>query len=107
MGKKTSNANSVTPAKRAAKTKAAAVKATVTESMTEKPKMAARKPKPAVRRAKRPSYSQEDIALRAYFIAERRQAAGITGDSHQDWIEAERQLASEASTTAKPKVRKS
>jgi hypothetical protein len=114
MGKKTSNTKPATPAKRAAKTKPAAEKMpepvavpAPPEATPAKPKAAVRKAKPAVKRTKKPSYSQEDIALRAYFIAERRQAAGLPGDSHQDWIEAERQLASEASTSAKPRSKKS
>jgi hypothetical protein len=40
--------------------------------------------------------SVEEISLRAYFIAERRQAMGWEGSSEQDWIEAERQLKAEA-----------
>lgn len=40
--------------------------------------------------------TNEDIALRAYFIAERRQALGWPGDSTGDWVEAERQLLEEA-----------
>lgn len=38
----------------------------------------------------------EEISLRAYFIAERRQAMGWPGDSTSDWVEAERQLKAEA-----------
>lgn len=36
--------------------------------------------------------TREDIALRAYYIAERRRHLGISGDPHNDWLEAERQL---------------
>jgi Protein of unknown function (DUF2934) len=107
MGKKTTNTKPATPAKRAAKTKPVAEKVAVPEPVPAKPKAVASKTKPALRRTKKPAYSQEDVALRAYFIAERRQAAGLPGDSHQDWIEAERQLASEASTAPKPKAKKS
>lgn len=107
MGKKTTNAKPVTPAKRAAKTKPVAEKVAVPEPVPAKTKAAASKSKPAVLRAKKPAYSQDDVALRAYFIAERRQAAGLSGDSHQDWIEAERQLVSEASTAPKLKAKKS
>jgi hypothetical protein len=115
MGKKTNNAKPAAPAKRAAKPKPAAEKVTVPEptpasvpvAAPAKTKAAPRTSKAPAARAKKPAYSQEDIALRAYFIAERRQAAGLPGDSHQDWIEAERQLASEASATAKPKTKKS
>jgi hypothetical protein len=39
--------------------------------------------------------STEDIALRAYFISEKRHREGIHGDSHGDWLEAERQLLAE------------
>ncbi len=44
-------------------------------------------------KAKAPSFSREDVALRAYFIAENRQKHGLPGNSATDWIEAERQLA--------------
>ena len=43
----------------------------------------------------------EEISLRAYYIAERRQAMGWPGDSAHDWIEAERQLKAEAKRKAK------
>ena len=43
-----------------------------------------------------PAISNDDIALRAYFIAEKRHATGAHGDSHSDWVEAERQLRAEA-----------
>jgi hypothetical protein len=45
--------------------------------------------------------SLEEISLRAYFIAERRQAMGWPGDSTSDWVEAERQLKSESRRKAK------
>ena len=51
--------------------------------------------KPAV------SITPADIALRAYFIAEKRQKLGLPGDSTSDWVEAERQLKAEASLKAK------
>jgi hypothetical protein len=38
----------------------------------------------------------EDIALRAYFISEDRQKAGLPGSPEADWVEAERQLRAEA-----------
>ena len=43
------------------------------------------------------SITPADIALRAYFIAEKRQKLGLPGDSTSDWVEAERQLKAEAS----------
>ncbi len=61
------------------------------------PKAAAAK-KPAAKKSKRPT--NEDIALRAYFIAERRQKLGWFGDETQDWVEAERQLLKEAGIKA-------
>lgn len=70
-----------------------------------KPKAAARsagaapKAKPAKKKTAGPSaISTDDIALRAYFIAERRQQLGLPGDSLGDWIEAERQLLGERVT---------
>jgi len=40
--------------------------------------------------------SDEEIRLRAYFIAERRIQLSLQGDSDHDWIEARRQLIEEA-----------
>ena len=37
----------------------------------------------------------EQIALRAYFIAERRRSLGIDGDETSDWIAAEKELLAE------------
>ncbi len=71
-------------------------------------KASARKP-PAKKKAparKPVTFSTEDIALRAYFIAEDRHRHGIAGDSHSDWIEAERQLRAETKKkSAKKPVR--
>jgi hypothetical protein len=39
--------------------------------------------------------SAEQVALRAYFIAERRRSLGIDGDETSDWIAAERELRAE------------
>ncbi|MGA3169736.1 MAG: DUF2934 domain-containing protein [Chthoniobacteraceae bacterium] len=55
-------------------------------------KPAAKKKAPA---HKPVTFSTEDIALRAYFISEHRHRHGLHGDSHSDWIEAERQLHAE------------
>jgi hypothetical protein len=38
------------------------------------------------------SVTTEDIALKAYYLAERRGHLGLPGDSESDWLEAERQL---------------
>ncbi len=51
-------------------------------------------------------FTQDDIALRAYFIAERRRAHGLAGDQHQDWLEAERQIVAERQMTPASKSRK-
>lgn len=60
-------------------------------------------PKPAkvkAAAAKKPAapargFTDADISLRAYFIAERRHKLGWPGDSTSDWVEAERQLTAE------------
>ena len=43
-----------------------------------------------------PTLSEDDIARRAYFIAERRRRLNASGDELGDWVEAERQLRKEA-----------
>lgn len=40
--------------------------------------------------------SDEAIRLRAYFISERRRRFALPGDAESDWLEAKRQLFSEA-----------
>lgn len=45
---------------------------------------------------KEPVIKHDDIALRAYFIAELRQKMGWPGDSATDWADAEKQLRAEA-----------
>jgi len=68
----------------------------------------ARKPKQKATAAGRPSLPQspsiapvrqpsdDEIRLRAYFIAERRMQLQLEGDSTHDWMEARRQLIEEA-----------
>ena len=58
-------------------------------------KTAPRKPA-APRRKKQEGHKQDDVALRAYFLAEKRLKLGLPGDPLADWIEAERQLLVEA-----------
>lgn len=41
------------------------------------------------------SIEPSEIALRAYFISERRRNEGLPGDEHQDWIQAHEQLLAE------------
>jgi hypothetical protein len=48
-------------------------------------------PAPSVREP-----SDEEIRIRAYFIAERRIQLSLAGDSAHDWVEARRQLIEEA-----------
>lgn len=60
-------------------------------------------PKPATRKAA--AYTSEDVALRAYFISEKRRTDGLPGDEHQDWIEAERQLVAESQPKKKKTVK--
>lgn len=59
--------------------------------------------KAPVRKRGEVTVSREDIALRAYYISERRQAMGWPGDETGDWVEAERQLLQEAKEAAKKK----
>jgi len=94
-----------------AKKKAPAKKASSKSTAGEKPKVTVRKKraskaspakvaasitldsKPPVHE---PVISHDDISLRAYFIAERRQQMGWPGDSSTDWADAEKQLRAEA-----------
>ena len=39
--------------------------------------------------------SREQVALRAYFIGERRRSLGIAGDETSDWVQAEQELSQE------------
>lgn len=51
--------------------------------------------KPAASRPVEPT--DDEIRIRAYFLAERRHQLSLPGDSAHDWIEARRQLIEEAS----------
>ena len=55
------------------------------------------KPKPAEwsQPAERRQPTDDEIRLRAYFIAERRVQLGIPGSESDDWVEARRQLEAE------------
>ena len=59
------------------------------------PKAVAKKPA-APKAKKAAAITRDDLALRAYFIAEKRHKLGLPGDEHSDWLEAERQLAAES-----------
>lgn len=71
---------------RAPKTSKAAVQKVVTSGLRAEP----------VTKLAAASITEADIALRAYYIGEKRQKLGIPGDSTSDWVEAERQLKAEA-----------
>ncbi len=58
-------------------------------SKVKRPTQTRKTPSPA-----RPT--SDEIRLRAYFIAERREKMGWPGNSEGDWVEAERQLLAEA-----------
>jgi hypothetical protein len=74
----------------AKKKKTAAAK----KSATKKP--AASAPKSV------PEPTDEEIRLRAYFLAEHRHRLSLPGDSNHDWIEARRQLIEEAGGSRAP-----
>jgi hypothetical protein len=46
--------------------------------------------------------STEEIALRAYYLGEKRQKLGLPGDTAQDWIAAEQEIAAEAQAARNP-----
>lgn len=116
MGKKTestkpaaTSARAAKPAaKKAAKPAAVAKKTEPTASVSAPP--AAKKPaKNTLKKtaASKVAYSADDIALRAYFIAEKRHQKGLPGNPHQDWLEAEHQLRAESGgkSSAKSKAK--
>ena len=100
MGKKDTNAKPAAPAKRAAKPAAASAPVGAKKAAAPtKPAKPAAAPKRAAKKA--PALTTDDVALRAYFIAEKRRRHGLPGDEHQDWIEAERQLRAESKAPRK------
>ncbi len=67
---------------------------------TPKPKTPQRKPRSKAKDPALPAplgylIAEEEISLRAYYLAEERQQHGLPGDSAQDWLTAERQLREE------------
>ena len=97
--KPTSTTKKAAPKRAAKKPAATAPKAAIAVEPAPTPKT---KRTPAKRlTARRTSKSagvnlnSDDIALRAYFIAEKRQQLGSPGTPDGDWLEAERQLRSE------------
>jgi len=98
----TAAASSPAPAKRAVKPAAKAKKTVAKAPKATASVKAKRTTKPKTPTAPiAPAYSREDVALRAYFISEKRRSDGIHGDEHQDWIEAERQLLAESAKPVK------
>ncbi len=86
------------PAARKRATKAIAKKSGAKKSAATK-KPAARKSGTAAapqKQQQRTAPSDDEIRLRAYFIAEWRHKESIPGDAAHDWIEARRQLVAEA-----------
>jgi len=75
------------------KSRAAVASAKKKKSETPK-KSAAKKAAPAPKPAIEPT--DEQIRLRAYFLAKHRHKLSLPGDSNHDWIEARRQLIEEA-----------
>jgi len=72
-------------------------KSRVTKAATTKRKAALPKKPSAKAAPKTPVEPTDDqIRLRAYFLAERRHKLSLPGDSNHDWIEARRQLIEES-----------
>ena len=94
--KKNTTTKTAAPAKRAAKP-ATAIKLAAPAKPASTSKPAAPRKRAAKTTAKAPGFTHDDVAMRAYFVAEKRRAAGLPGDEHSDWIEAERQLLAEQS----------
>ena len=90
-------AKSAKPATKPAAAKAPAKKAAAASKSASKPAKPAPVPAAPAKAAKpaQPTVSRDEIALRAYYIGERRQMMGWPGDSSSDWIEAEAQLVAE------------
>jgi hypothetical protein len=78
------SASSAAPAKKSARTKSASnCVDNVATTKGKAPKKVSAQP------------SSEQVALRAYFIGERRRTLGIFGDETSDWVAAERELLEE------------
>jgi len=76
-------------------------KSRVANAPTKKKKPASPKKPSAKAAAKIPVEPTDDqIRLRAYFLAERRHKLSLPGDSNHDWVEARRQLIEESERSA-------
>lgn len=110
MAKKSTTSKTAEPKKAAGAkpVQKTAAKSAATKAAKASPKAKTAAPKATRTRVKATavtkvaaSITPADIALRAYFISEKRQKLGLRGDSTHDWVEAERQLKSEAALQAK------
>ena len=91
----------VKPAKKAAATKKAAKKSQVKKPADARNRATSANPGRVVTRriggrseviGLIGSVTSEDIALKAYYLAERRRHLGLPGDPESDWLQAEREL---------------
>jgi len=96
------------PETKASKPAKAKSNAPASSAASAKPKATASKPKATAATVKAtptvvpaPAISSDDIALRAYYLGEKRLRLGLPGDSAHDWLEAERQLVAEAKLASK------
>jgi len=87
------NGKTTTPAPKK-KTRAASGSAKSKKSPATKTPSAKQSQATGAKAAAEPT--DEQIRLRAYFLAERRHKLSLPGDSNHDWIEARRQLIEEA-----------
>ncbi len=87
------NGKAATPAPKK-KTRAAATSGKAKKSPATKTPSAKQSQGATAKPAAEPT--DEQIRLRAYFLAERRHRLSLPGDSNHDWIEARRQLIEEA-----------
>ncbi|MEI8234329.1 MAG: DUF2934 domain-containing protein [Verrucomicrobiota bacterium] len=101
MAKKSTTPKATEPGVESASSKPAKVKKPAATAKTPASRTRV-KASPVTKAAPASQVTPADIALRAYFIAEKRQKLGIPGDSTSDWVEAERQLKAEAAAKAKP-----
>ena len=86
------------PPKRKVAVRASAVDAPTTITTFGSDGISPRSATPVTESALQPPRAEitpEVIAIRAYFLSERRRMNGEAGDSLADWLEAERQLVSE------------
>jgi len=89
MGKKIETSKEVATPAAVEKKPAKAAKVPAKKSVVKKSPASTKK-------SVKTAFTNDDIALRAYFIAEKRHKTGQPGDSSHDWLEAERQLLAES-----------